>query len=501
MPRHGDGDMFESADLDHAASKAEWREAEPALREALLQAQFALGSSKPCAVLIVVGGVDGAGKGETVHLLNEWMDPRHILTYAFGPPGDEARERPAMWRFWRVLPPRGKIGIFYGSWYTDPILARVLGGADDDQFDNQLDRIVRHEHMLANEGVLLLKFWLHLSKQQQRRRLKKLEADPDTRWRVGAEDWRRFKRYDDFRAASAHALRATSTAAAPWIVIPGAEHRYRSLAVGRALLKALQQRLAQSGSETGPVVAQTPPLPSSPELLQSLDLGRKLARKRYPAQLEKWQGELNRLYRSKRFRQRSLVAVFEGWDAAGKGSAIRRVAAALDARFYKIVPVAAPSQEEREQPYLWRFWRHLPGHGQVVIFDRSWYGRVLVERVEGFCRPADWQRAYSEINDFEAQLVGAGAIVSKFWLHISAEEQHRRFVERQNTPFKQFKITDEDWRNREQRGAYEVAVGDMVDRCSTEIAPWTLVEAEDKPYARIRILKALVGQIEQAIDG
>ena len=491
--------MFESADLDHKTDKATWKQEESLLREQLLEAQFALGKLKPCAALIIVGGVDGAGKSETVHLLNEWMDPRHIHTYAFAAPSEEERERPPMWRFWRVLPPAGKIGIFYGSWYTGPILSRVQDARNEALFENQLALIRRHEQMLIDEGLLLLKFWFHLSREQQQERLKRLEKDDMTRWRVTREDWRRFKQYDRFRKVSAHALRSTSTGQSPWTVVPGLDHRYRSLMVGKQLLSALQQRLERKsvGISLPSAIA---PLSGSAELLQRLDLSKTVSKKRYQSQLEKSQSELNRLCRSKRFRSRSLVMVFEGWDAAGKGSTIRRVTAALDARFYKIIPVAAPSQEEREQPYLWRFWRQLPGNGQVVIFDRSWYGRVLVERVEGFCAADDWMRAYGEINDFEQQLVDAGSVLCKFWLQISADEQHRRFKERQNTPFKQFKITDEDWRNREKRADYEVAVSDMIDRCSTELAPWTLVEAECKQWARIKVLNTLVAQLEASLD-
>ena len=194
------------------------------------------------------------------------------------------------------------------------------------------------------------------------------------------------------------------------------------------------------------------------------------------------------------------MLAFEGADAAGKGGAIRRVSGALDARQYLIVPVAAPTDEERAHPYLWRFWRNIPSLGGITIFDRSWYGRVLVERVEKLCAPADWMRAYDEINQFEEQLTKGGAIVVKFWLQISKEEQLKRFRERQRTAFKQFKITTEDWRNRKKWDAYERAVCDMVDRTSTELAPWTLVEAEDKRYARVKILKTIVERIERALD-
>jgi len=491
--------MFESAELGHKLSKEEWKQDEPKLREALLNAQFDLGELKKFPVLIIIGGVDGAGKGETVNVLNEWMDPRHIHTHAFGPPTEEEADRPPMWRFWRSMPPKGKIGIFFGSWYTEPIVSRVLGQSDDAQLQSNVDEIFRHEKMLVDEGVLLLKFWFHLSKAQQRVRLKALEKDPKTRWRVTAEDWRRFKVYDEFRNVSEHVLRETSTAGAPWIVIEGMDHRYRSITAGRILLDALSKRLAEDKQrekriDAPPVMPQLDNLP----LLRNLDMSQRVDKKRYDKRLEKLQGELNVLSRHKKFRKHSVILLFEGADAAGKGSAIRRITGALDARKYHNVPVAAPTEEERAQPYLWRFWRHIPRRNLITIFDRSWYGRVLVERVEGFCSTADWMRGYSEINDFEEQLVRHGTILIKFWLQISKQEQLRRFKERQRTTFKRFKITEEDWRNRKKWGDYEAAVCDMVDRTSTEIAPWTLIEAEDKMFARLKILKTLVDRFEQA---
>jgi polyphosphate:AMP phosphotransferase len=489
--------MFESADLEHIVSKEVFKREEPKLREALLNAQFDVGTQKRFPVLIIIGGVDGAGKGETVNVLNEWMDPRHIVAHAFGTASDEEAERPPMWRFWRALPPKGKIGIFFGSWYTAPIVNRVLGDSDDDELQKQLDEIFRHEKMLVDEGTLLLKFWFHLSKEQQSKRLKALERDPKTRWRVTKEDWRRFKVYDKFRQVSEHALRETSTAGAPWIVISGADHRYRSLTAGRILLEALNSRLAE-GAQKERRVEAAPSMPQldNLKLLRDLDMSQRLDKARYTKRLEKYQGELNLLSRNKKVHKHSIILLFEGWDAGGKGSAIRRITGALDARHYRVVPIAAPTEEERDQPYLWRFWRHLPRRGGITIFDRSWYGRVLVERVEGFCSQADWMRSYSEINDFEEQLVRHGAVLFKFWLHITKAEQLRRFKERQKTSFKRFKITEEDWRNRKKWPDYEAAVCDMVDRTSTEIAPWTLIEAEDKQFARIKLLKTIVERLE-----
>ena len=492
--------MFESAELGHRIDKATWTKEVPALREALLAAQGDVLAAAKFPVILLVGGVDGAGKGETVNLLNEWMDPRHIQTHAMGDPSDEERERPGMWRFWRELPPKGKLGIFFGSWYTAPIVDRVLGTTGKGDLARSIDEIVRFEKMLTDEGALVVKYWFHLSKKAQRARLEALEADPKTRWRVTPTDWKRFERYDDFRRISGHVLRRTSTADAPWIVIEGADARYRGMTAGKVLLEAMQKRLA-AGARRAPTVA-APPLRAAIDernVIASIDLSTKVDKKRYERELEKWQGKLNLLSRDPRFREIAVAAVFEGSDAAGKGGAIRRITGALDARTYRVVPVAAPTEEERAQPYLWRFWRHVPRRGRVAIFDRSWYGRVLVERVEKFCEPADWMRAYQEICDFEEQLVRHRTVVVKFWLAISKEEQLARFKEREQTGWKKFKITAEDWRNREKWDDYERATCDMVERTSTNSAPWTLVGANDKYAARLQILKTLCRAIEKAL--
>ncbi|MFP5441787.1 MAG: polyphosphate:AMP phosphotransferase [Gammaproteobacteria bacterium] len=493
--------MFESAELGHQVDKETWDKEEPGLRSALLAAQYELLRQKKNAVVVLIGGVDGAGKGETVNLLNEWMDPRHIQTHAFSEPSDEENDRPPMWRFWRALPPRGRIGILFGSWYTDPIVNRVLGKSSKAALDQSIEEIRHFERMLSQENVLLVKFWFHLSKKAQKKRLKSLEKDADTRWRVTKQDWQRFEMYDKFRKVSEHTLRETSTGEAPWIVIEGADHRYRSLTAGKLLLAAINDRLT---AKEPPAPARVAPLPKAAidgrNVLKALKYDQKTPKKKYEKELEKLQGELNLLSRHPKFRQRSAVCVFEGQDAAGKGGAIRRITQALDARYYSIIPVAAPTEEERAQPYLWRFWRHLPREGHVAIFDRSWYGRVLVERVEGFCSEEAWMRAYSEINDFEEQMDRHGIIVSKFWLAITPQEQLKRFKEREKTDYKKFKITDEDWRNREKWPQYERAVCDMVDRTSTGIAPWTLVEANDKYHARLKILKTLCERWEEALD-
>jgi polyphosphate:AMP phosphotransferase len=491
--------MFESAELGNKIDKETYDREVPNLREDLLNAQYDLSQQKRFPVIIVVGGVDGAGKSETVNLLNEWMDPRHIQTHAFPDPSDEERERPYMWRFWRALPPRGKIGILFGAWHTAPIVERVMGRLKSAKLDQSIEEIIRFEKMLTNEGALILKFWFHLSKQQQKKRLKVLEKDPKTRWRITETDWERFKSYDRFRKVSEYFIRQTSSTEAPWIVVEGVDHRYRSLTVGRLLLNAMHERLAEKPPGRLPEKRRSvQPRFNGKDVLTSLVLTKSVSKEKYNREMETWQGRLNLLTRHPKFKEISVVFVFEGQDAAGKGGAIRRVMQALDARVYQGVPIAAPTEEERAQPYLWRFWRNLPRRGRFTIFDRSWYGRVLVERVEGFCSENDWMRAYSEINDFENQLVRNGTVLVKFWLQISKEEQLKRFREREKTSFKRFKITAEDWRNRQKWKQYHQAVCDMVDRTS-ETAPWTLVGANNKYDARIKVLRTIVGSIESVL--
>ncbi len=492
--------MFESAELGHKISKAAWKKEIPELREALLDAQLDLLQSRKFPVIILVAGVDCAGKGETVNILNEWLDPRHVETHALRDLTDEELERPQMYRYWRVLPPQGKIGIFIGTWYSAPLVENVYGDIKNAELDQRLDRIIHFEKMLCDEGALVLKFWLHLSQDEQKKRLKSLEKDPKTRWRVTDTDWQHYKRYDKFRKVSERMLRSTSTPESPWIIVEGTDPRYRYLTIGKALLNALRLRLdtPEPPHHDEPIPPMVPAIDDL-LILRTLDLSKKIKKSDYEDDLEKYQGKLNLLTRHDDFKKLSVVVVFEGNDAAGKGGSIRRITQGLDARQYRVIPVAAPTEEEQVQPYLWRFWRNIPRKGRFAIFDRSWYGRVLVERVEGYCPRADWMRAYGEINDFEEQLVRNKTVVVKFWLAISQEEQLKRFKEREKVSFKRFKITDDDWRNRDKWGEYELAVCDMIDRTSTEIAAWTLVEANDKNYARIKVLKTLCDRIEEAL--
>ena len=491
--------MFESAEIGHKVGKKAFKDAVPPLRSALLDAQFELSSQKNTSVLVLISGQDGSGKSETINLLYEWMDPRYLTTLAFEEPTDEERERPVMWRFWHRLPPKGRIGVLSGSWYSEPIQRRIAGEMSLSRLDARIDQVNRFEAMLANEGVLVLKFWLHMTKPAQEARFKRLEADPRTAWRITPAHWESLKTYDQLQDVAGHVLRMTNTTWAPWTIVEAADDHYRSLTVGQTLLEAMHRQLAGAAEPAGPS-----PIPvvraDTRNVLSELDLDQAVAKPEYVDQLAFWQGRLAELVRDARFARRSLVCAFEGVDAAGKGGSIRRVAKAFDARAFQIVPIAAPTDEERARPYLWRFWRHIPRRGKVTIFDRSWYGRVLVERVEKLCSEADWLRAYGEINDFEHDLAEAGAIVVKFWLQISKKEQLKRFKKRENVEFKRFKITDEDWRNRKKWRAYEEAICDMIDRTSTGTVAWTLVEANDKKFARVKILRTICERIEEALN-
>jgi polyphosphate:AMP phosphotransferase len=509
--------MFEAAELGRSIEKEDYKKQALALRTDLLEVQRRLSSTGQFPVIIVFAGVDGAGKGETVNLLSEWMDPRFITTRAFGKPSDEEAERPEYWRYWRNLPPKGRIGFFLSSWYSLPILDRVNAAANKAQFARRLERIVQFERTLTANNALVLKFWMHLGKSQQRRRLRKLEKDPLTRWRVTKTQWKHWRMYDRFIAAAEDAIRQTSTVEAPWLIVEGQDEAYRSVAVATAIRDAVDKALqenrgarvsvtpaaaakknAAADRQAAKVSSAKPPSDAT-TILSHLDMTQTVSKKAFATELEQEQGRLHQLQRRAWNKGVSTIAVFEGWDAGGKGGAVRRLTAALDAPWYQVIPIAAPTDEERAHHYLWRFWRHLSRAGRLTIFDRSWYGRVLVERVEGFATPAEWMRAYTEINEFEDQLVERGIVLVKFWVHVTFEEQLRRFREREKIAHKKWKLTDEDWRNRARWPEYERAVNDMVERTSTRLVPWTIVEGNDKNFARLKVLKTIGDRMKAGI--
>jgi polyphosphate:AMP phosphotransferase len=486
--------MFETAELGRKISKEEYESALPELRTALLKAQAEL-EQQAFSVVVLVNGV--GGRGETVNVLNEWLDARYLVTEAWSAPTEEEREHPEFWRYWMWLPRAGRLGIFLGSWYTQPILDRVHETKKAAEFEHALSRIASFERTLADDGTLLVKLWLHLSKKDQKRRLKALESSPDTRFQVKKQDWKDFEKYDEFQSISAQALRETSTGENPWTLVEATDARYRNLAVGRALLSALERRLRGEPRARSAIPQATIADPVT--ILDTLDLTRRLSKDDYLERMPELQARIARLAQKLARKRRSAIVVFEGPDAAGKGGAIRRMTWALDARQYRVIPIGPPTDEERAHHYLWRFWRHLPRRGRITIYDRSWYGRVLVERVEGFASEEAWMRAYKEINEFERELTDDGIVLVKFWLQVSPAEQLRRFEEREREPWKQHKISAEDYRNRRKANLYEAAASDMIARTGTEYAPFELVAADDKHYARVEVLVRLCKRLEAAL--
>ena len=495
--------MFEAAELGHKISKKDFEIKQPELHTQLLNTQRLLRNAD-FATIIIVSGVEGAGKGEVVNRLNKWFDTRGITTSAFWDESDEESERPAYWRFWRKLPSRGNIGIMFGSWYTKPVVDHVFGKLDLPQYEQELRKIKEFERTLTDDGYLIVKLWFHMSKRDVRNKLQKDAKTLNKSLGVSPILKRFSKRYDDFCNASEHAIRMTDHGNCPWHLIEATNRRYRDLTTGQLILSSIQQRLNRDkitntlDSNTNTTIPTSQTNKNTPTILDHVDLDQNLTDKSYRRLLTKYQTRLYKLIWEAYKNKRSPIVVFEGWDAAGKGGCIRRLTAAMDARLYHVISVAAPTDEERAQHYLWRFWRYLPRAGYTTIYDRSWYGRVLVERIEQFASDDEWQRAYHEINDFEEQLHKHGIILMKYWLHLSQEEQLKRFKEREVTPWKKHKITDEDWRNREKWDEYKTAINDMVAHTSTEFAPWHLIPANNKLFARIEVLKTFCKQLESA---
>lgn len=493
--------MFEAAELGSSLSDEEYNRRTPALRIDLINAQYDLRRAD-FPVLVQIAGDDLFGCNEIVNVLHEWMDARHIRTHVYRPPTGEETERPRFWRYWRALPRKGQLGLYGSAWTFQAIVEHATGLIRVAEFDKRLAHIERFEQTLADDGALLVKLWLHLPKRELRRRLKRAKTDPEWAWRVDARDAQIYQAHDEGMIVAQRALRQTSTTAAPWNVIESTDPHYRDFTVGSLLLAALTERLERCRPADPP-----PPTPAeaairtpgAARVVDSIDLGKSLEYDTYSRKLSRYQARLGLLSRKACKHGLTVVLVFEGWDAAGKGGVIRRLSRAMDARDYALVSISAPTEEEKAHHYLWRFWQHLPRAGRTLVFDRSWYGRVLVERVEGYAGENDWKRAYTEINDFEEQLLEHGIVLFKFWLHIDADEQMRRFDAREDTPYKKYKISHEDYRNRARRPAYEDAVEEMIARTSTETAPWHLVPANDKRFARIEVLKTICRGLKKAV--
>ena len=539
--------MLDQIDLDRSISKREYKARLPELQSQLYYMEQALLEAR-IPTLIILEGWAGTFKVDTLSVLLRRLDPRGLRVHAITPPRTYEMQYPWLHRFWLKIPSYGQMAIFDRSWYRQVLQEHAQEQHSSQHWHDLCDDIIAFERQLANDGAVILKFWLHISKKEQKRRLRKLQSDAVTAWQVTDADLRQNQHYKKFGAAVEDLMARTNTPYAPWIVLPATDKRYEHVTAFETILGWLQTRLGQPSFQIMPVTTtateafeqddmsfrsslvasddngalQRPALPDldlevlqeqpppgeptpapipqpAPGILQRVDLSKKIDEKKYERKLAQLQAKLHLLGFQVYQQKRPVVLVFEGWDAAGKGGVIQRITEKIDPRSYIVHSISAPSGDDKVRHYLYRFWRRLPPCGAIAIFDRSWYGRVMVERIEGFARPDEWQRAYIEINEFERQLTDFGTIVCKFWLHISPEEQLRRFEERRNIPYKAWKLTDEDWRNREKWPQYEQAVDEMLLRPSIPAAPWTIVEADDKRFARIKTLRTLVKRLEQEL--
>jgi polyphosphate:AMP phosphotransferase len=489
--------MLNNLDLNLSIDKADYKARIKDLMRQLRSLQKACWQQQ-LPVIVVLEGWAAAGKGALVKKMVNYMDPRGFIVHPIFPPSTEEHKYPVLWRFWQKLPPKGKIAFFYHSWYTHVLEDRLFQRLAPEGVPGMMRDINAFERQLIDDGAAIAKFWIHLSRQELKQRLKEYAADELEAWRVRPEDWQQAKRYKEYAALAEEMLTYTSTGAVPWTLVEGNCQRWARIKVLSQLVSKITAALEKRAIATSPPASspQQELLPTELNFLAQVDLTLHLERKEYKQKLRQAQIKLRQLQLKIYQAQIPVLALFEGWDAAGKGGAIKRLTDILDPRSYQVSTFAKPTDEEYRHHYLWRFWRQLPQHGNIGIFDRSWYGRVLVERIEGFANEAEWRRAYQEINEFEAMLTDDGYVLVKFWFQISPEEQLKRFEQRRADPFKQYKLTEEDWRNREKWPFYEVAINQAIARTSTPTAPWTIIAGNDKYYARVSVIEAVIAAIQ-----
>lgn len=487
--------MLGQVDLDQKVSKKQYKQEMETLSTELNACVQKVKQLK-IPVVIAFEGWSAAGKGELINQVLYPLDPRDFNVYTMKKVNEDTIMRPYLWPYWTRVPLKGRIVIFDKSWHRIKHEKKVpLTHEEKENFHSD---VMAFERNLADDGTVILKYFLHVSKDVQHKRLRKLLDSPSTKWRVAAPDLEQNKYYEKNLKIFESMIQNTNTGYAPWHVIEANDRRFATLKVYRVLIDALNAAIERKENEE-----KLQPVKDQPEsivrILQSVDVNKSLEKDEYKQRLEKLQKKMRDLGFQLYSRRKAVVVLYEGWDAAGKGGNIKRLTQRLDPRSYVVEPIAAPTTEELNHNYLWRFWTRMPKDGHISIFDRSWYGRVMVERLEGFCTKEEYRRAYAEMNNFEKMMTNHGTIVLKFWLQIDKDEQLKRFTDRENNPLKKYKITDEDWRNREKWDAYEDAVDEMLFRTSTEYAPWHIIESNCKLYARIKALEIATETIEKAL--
>ena len=469
-----------------------------AAEEKLSQQQMKL-KEKRLPVLVLIEGWGAAGKGSAIGQIIKNIDPRFFKVFSMpSTPTEEERRRPFLYRFFEKIPEAGKFTFLDSGWMDQIMKERLDGKLDDKAYAQRVDSVKRFERGLTDNGYLVLKFFFHISKKEQESRIDALLSEKDTAWRVSEGDLWQNRHYDKCLEAFDRYLDDTNTPSAPWYIVNSKSKKFAELQVMETLCMGIETAL-HNESLAVPLLQNAFPLIKMPKLRDVPLEGKTLDEEEYKKELKELQAKLGQLH-NRLYRKRvPVIIAYEGWDAAGKGGNIKRLTGALDPRGFEVHPIASPEPHEKARHYLWRFWTRLPKDGHIAIFDRTWSGRVMVERLEGFCSENDWQRAYYEMNEFEQELHNWGAVILKFWVQIDKDTQLARFTERQNTPSKQWKITDEDWRNREKWDLYEQAVDEMLQKTSTTYAPWHILESVDKKYARIKALHIVIDALEKAL--
>jgi polyphosphate:AMP phosphotransferase len=488
---------LDKLDLSKKTGKRRYKAVMPALQLKIGELQRKAREME-IPIIIVFEGWGAAGKGTQINNLMLALDPRGFNVNLTRAASEEEYMRPFLWRFWLRLPAAGRIAIFDRSWYRGVLHDRAGKSADKEEWNRTFREIQSFERQLTDNGTVIVKFFLHISKKEQKKRFKALVENYATTWKVSKDDWKQHRHYNHLKKCVQDMLDHTSRPNAPWTVVEATDYRFASMKITKTLIAALSGACAKKTKPGRRLKA--PALPGRvPPILDKIDLSLSMTKEEYEAGLKKYQERLREMENEIYLKRIPVLIVYEGWDAAGKGGNIRRLAQALDPRVYEVVPVGPPNDVEKAHHFLWRFWQKVPKAGHITIFDRSWYGRVMVERVEGFCSEAEWKRAYREIREFEADCTEFGIVIVKFWLHISPEEQLLRFKQREKISYKRWKITDEDWRNRTKWDKYKKAVDEMIYRTSTEDALWTVVEANSKYFARIKAMKTVIKAIEKKL--
>ena len=463
-----------------------------------LSSQQTLIKEHKIPVLVLVEGWGTAGKGSLIGQMIQNIDPRFFKVASMDIPTEEEQRKPFLYRYFTRIPEAGKLMFLDSGWMDEITGMRLHGELKDKEYEQRITSIRIFERQLTDNGYLVIKLFCHISEKEQKKRIGELTGEKDTCWRVSENDKWQNKHYDKCLEVYDRYMEDTNAPSSPWYVIDARSRKWAELQALEILTQGIDTAM-QNRSTAVPLLQNVFPLAKMPKLSE-IALDKCVEAQEYKEELNALQkklGELhNRLYRKKV----PVIILYEGWDAAGKGGNIKRITGALDARGYEVHPIASPEPHEKARHYLWRFWTRLPKTGHIAIFDRSWYGRVMVERLEGFCSENDWKRAYNEMNEFEKELHDWGAVIIKFWVQIDKDTQLERFTDRQNTPGKQWKITEEDWRNREKWDDYDIAVNEMIQKTSTTFAPWHILESVDKKYARIKALKIVIEEIEKALD-